>query len=147
MNYIFYFKNDKEASLFVERAHEIASKYGRVTISDLYDLSGRQSFYANNSISWSVYSVSNNVYIEYNSDLKCYIVTFPEPYFNKVDNNKTETFITHKSYVTKKQSETSSEPINITICMDLLEDPLKTVHQILDMANEIKDRPIFITIS
>lgn len=147
MNYDFYFKNDKEASLFVERAREIASEYGRVTLSDLYDLSGRPSFYAHNSVSWSVYSVKNNVYVKYNSDLKCYIVTFPEPYFIKVNNNKAETSITPKSYVVKKESETSSEPLNITICMDLLEDPLETVHQILNMANEIKDRPVFITIS
>ena len=147
MNYDFHFKYEKEASLFVEQAREIAKEYGRVTLSDLYDLSGGPSCYAHNQISWSVYSIKNNVYVKYNNDLECYIVSFPEPYFNKVDNNKTKTFITHKSYVTKKQSETSSEPINITICMDLLEDPLKTVHQILDMANKIKDRQVFITIS
>lgn len=147
MNYDFYFKYEKEASLFVEQASEIAKEYGRVTLSDLYDLSGGPSCYAHYEISWSVYSIKNNVYVKYNSDLKCYIVTFPEPYFNKVDHNKVETTTTPKSYVTKKESETSSKPLNITICMDLLEDPLETVHQILDMANEIKDRPIFITIS
>lgn len=138
MNYNFYFRNDKEASLFVERAREIANEYGRVTLSDLYDLSGHSSFYVHNKISWSVYSVKNNVYVKYNSDLKCYIVSFPEPFFEE---NKP------KSHIAKKELVNSSEPINVTINMDLLEDPLETVHQILDMANEIKDRPVFITIS
>lgn len=147
MNYDFYFKYEKEASLFVERAREIAKEYGRVTLSDLYDLSGGPSCYVHSKISWSVYSIKNNVYVKYNSDLECYIVSFPDPYFNKVDNNKVETTATPKSYVVKKESETSSEPLNITICMDLLEDPLKVIHEVFDMTNKIKDRQVFITIS
>ena len=147
MNYDFYFKYEKEASLFVERAREIAKEYGRVTLSDLYDLSGVQNCYAHSKISWSVYSIKNNVYVKYDSDLECYIVSFPEPYFNKVNNNKVETTATSKSYVAKKESETSSEPLNITICMDLLENPLEVVHEVFDMTNKIKDRPVFITIS
>ena len=147
MNYDFYFKYEKEASLFVEQAREIAKEYGRVTLSDLYDLSGGPSCYEHSKISWSVYSIKNNVYVKYDSDLECYIVSFPEPYFNKVDNNKVETTMTPKSYIVKKKSETSSEPINITICMDSLEDPFEVVHEIFDMTNKIKDRPIFITIS
>ena len=147
MNYDFHFKYEKEASLFVEQACEIAKEYGRVTLSDLYDLSGGPSCYEHSKISWSVYSIKNNVYVKYNSDLECYIVSFPEPYFNKVDNNKVETTATSKSYVAKKESETSSEPLNITICMDLLEDPLEVVNQIFDMTNKIKNRPVFITIS
>ena len=147
MNYDFYFKYEKEASLFVEQAREIAKEYGRVTLSDLYDLSGCPTCYVHSKISWSVYSIKNNVYVKYNNDLECYIVSFPEPYFNKVDNNKVETTTTPKSYVVKKKSETSSEPLNITICMDLLEDPFEVVHEIFDMTNKIKDRPVFITIS
>ena len=147
MNYDFYFKYEKEASLFVERAREIAKEYGSATLSDLYDLRGGPSCYANSKISWSVYSIKNNVYVKYNNDLECYIVSFPEPYFNKVDNKKGETTTTPKSYVVKKKSETSSEPLNITICMDLLEDPFEVVHEIFDMTNKIKDRPAFITIS
>ena len=138
MNYDFHFKYEKEASLFVEQAREIAKEYGRVTLSDLYDLSGGQSCYTYSKISWSFYSIKNNVYIKYNSDLKCYTVSFPEPFFEE---NKP------KSHIAKKEFANSSEPIQVTINMDLLEDPLETVHQILDMANEIKDRPVFITIS
>ena len=147
MNYDFYFKHEKEASLFVEQAREIAKEYGRVALSDLYDLSGCSSCYAHSKISWSIYSITNHVYVKYDSDLECYIVSFPEPYVNKVDNNKVETTTTPKSYVVKKKSEISSEPLNITICMDLLEDPFEVVHEIFDMANKVKDRPVFITIS
>ena len=139
MNYNFYFKNDKEASLFIERAREIAKEYGMVTLSDLYELIGIKSDYLCNKISWSIHSINYNLYIEYNSDLKCYMVSFPKPFFEE---NKS------KSYINKKKMVSSSEPINITIsCMDLLSDPLEAIHQIFDMANQIKNRPVFITIS
>lgn len=138
MNYNFYFKNNKEASLFIERAREIAKEYGMVTLSDLYELIGIKSDYLCNKISWSIHSINYNLYIEYNSDLKCYMVSFPKPFFEE---NKS------KSYINKKKMVSSSEPINITINMDLLEDPFEVIHQIFDIANKIKDRPIFITIS
>ena len=138
MNYDFHFKYEKEASLFVEQAREIAKEYGRVTLIDLYDLSGCPSCYAHSKISWSIYSIKNNVYVKYNSDLECYIVSFPEPFF---EGNKS------KSHISKKEFANSSEPIQVTISMDLLEDPFGTVQQILDMANKIKDRQVFITIS
>ena len=138
MNYIFYFKNDKEASLFIEQAREIAKEYGMVTLSDLYDLIGIKSDYLCNKISWSIHSINYNLHVEYNSDLKCYMVSFPKPFFEE---NKS------KSYINKKKMVSSSEPINVTINMDLLEDPFEVIHQIFGMANKIKDRPVFITIS
>ena len=138
MNYNFYFKNDKEASLFIERAREIAKEYGMVTLSDLYELIGIKSDYLCNKIRWSIYSINYNLYIEYNSDLKCYMVSFPKPFFEE---NKS------KSYINKKKMVSSSEPINVTINMDLLEDPFEVIHQIFDMTNKIKDRPVFISIS
>lgn len=138
MNYIFYFKNDKEASLFIERAREIAKEYGSVTLSDLYELIGIKSNYLCNKISWSIHSINYNLHVEYNSDLKCYMVSFPKPFFEE---NKS------KSYINKKKMVSSSEPINVTINMDLLEDPFEVIHQIFDMTNKIKDRPVFITIS
>lgn len=147
MNYNFYFKDEKDTLYFVHRALEIAKQYGRVTLSDLYDLNGAQGFYAYNKIGWTASSISNEVYTNFNSYLKCYVVLFPKPDFNKVDYNKGETFTTPKSYVIKRESETSSEPLNITICMDLFESHLDVAHQIFNMTNKIKDRPVFITIS
>ena len=103
MNYNFYFKNDKEASLFIERAHEIAKEYGMVTLSDLYDLIEIKSDYLCNKISWPIHSINYNLHVEYNSDLKCYMVSFPKPFFEE---NKS------KSYINKKKMVSSSEPIN-----------------------------------
>lgn len=147
MDYNFYFENEKEALCFIDRALEIAKEYECVTLSDLYDLNGIHSDYRCNKIGWSVRSISNKVYADFNSDLECYVVSFPQPVFNENKHNKGDSFVSTKSYVTKKESETSSKPLNITICMDLLEDPLEVVHEVFDMANKIKDRQVFITIS
>lgn len=52
-----------------------------------------------------------------------------------------------KSYVVRKESATSSEPINITILVDSLKDPKAVTREVFDIAKQIKDRPVFITIS
>lgn len=148
MDYNFYFENEKEALCFIDRALEIAKEYERVTLSDLYDLNGIHSDYRCNKIGWSVRSISNKVYADFNSDLECYVVSFPQPVFNENKHNKGDSFVATKSYVTKKELVNSSEPINITIsCMDLLSDPLEAIREVFDMANQIKNRPVFITIS
>ena len=133
MNYNFYFKTEKDASYFINQALEIAKAYGSVRLSDLHDIRGGLADYTYNKIGWAASSIINRVYTKIDSVLERYIVTFPEPDFNENNPNK-------------KEPTTSPEPLSITICMDVLEDPWTVVHEVYDLAKKIKDRPVFITI-
>ena len=55
--------------------------------------------------------------------------------------------MTPEEFAVRKESATSSEPINITILVDSLKDPKAVTREVFDIAKQIKDRPVFITIS
>lgn len=148
MGYNFHFDTEKDASYFVDHALDIAKNYGKVTLCDLYDINGRWPVdYTSTKIGWTLGSINTRVYTKFDSALKHYIVTFPEPDFNVNKPNKNKSCITPTSCIVKKESKTSPEPLNITICMDVLEDPCAVFHEVFDLAKKIKDRPVFITIS
>ena len=145
MHYSFYFYTDEDVTDFVNRANQIAIDYNYVTLADLNDLRGENSNYTDNFIRWSLDSITKDVYFYYDTFDKKYVVSFPEPDFMK--NTPIDTTKRTKSYVVRKESATSSEPINITILVDSLKDPKAVTREVLDIAKQIKDRPVFITIS
>lgn len=145
MDYSFYFSTDEDATYFVNCANQIAIDYNYVTLADLNDLRGENSNYTDNFIRWSLDSITKDVYFYYDTFDKKYVVSFPEP--DSMKNKPTDTTKRTKSYVVRKESATSSEPINITILVDSLKDPKAVTREVFDIAKQIKDRPVFITIS
>ena len=145
MHYSFYFYTDEDVTDFVNRANQIAIDYNHVTLADLNDLRGENSNYTDNFIRWSLDSITKDVYFYYATFDKKYVVIFPEP--DSMTNKPIDTTKRTKSYVVRKESATSSEPINITILVDSLKDPKAVTREVFDIAKQIKDRPVFITIS
>lgn len=145
MYYSFYFSTDEDAIYFVNSANQIAVDYNYVTLADLKDLRGENSNYTDNLIRWSLDSITKEVYIYYDTFIKKYVVSFPEP--DSMKNKPIDTTKRTKSYVVRKESATSSEPINITILVDSLKDPKAITREVFGIAKQIKDRPVFITIS
>lgn len=143
--YSFDFPTDEDATYFVNSANQIAIDYGYVTLADLNDLRGEDSNYTDNIIRWALDSIIKEVYIYYDRFIERYVVRFPEPYSMK--NKPIDSTKSPKSYVVRKETETYSEPINITIFVDSLKDPKAVAHEVFDIAKQIKDRPVFITIS
>ena len=145
MHYSFYFYTDEDVTDFVNRANQIAINYNYVTLADLNDLRGENSNYTDNFIRWSLDSITKDVCFYYDTFDKKYVVIFPEP--DSMKNKPIDTTKRTKSYVVRKESATSSEPINITIFVDSLKDPKAVAREVFDIAKQIKDHPVFITIS
>lgn len=145
MYYSFYFSTYEDATYFVNGANQIAVDYNYVTLADLNDLRGENSNYTDNLIRWYLDSITKEVYIYYDTFIKTYVVSFPEP--DSMKNKPIDTTKRTKSYVVRKESATSSEPVNITILVDSLKDPKAVTREVFDIAKQIKDRPVFITIS
>ena len=145
MDYSFYFYTDEDVTDFVNRANQIAIDYNYVTLADLNDLRGENSNYTDNLIRWSLDSIAKDVCFYYDTFDKKYVVSFPEP--DSMKNKPIDTTKRTKSYVVRKESATSSEPISITILVDSLKDPKAVTREVFDIAKQIKDRPVFITIS
>ena len=121
MYYSFYFSTYEDVTYFVNRANQIAVDYNYVTLADLNDLRGENSNYTDNLIRWYLDSITKEVYIYYDTFIEMYVVIFPEP--DSMKNKPIDTTKRTKSYVVRKESATSSEPINITILVDSLKDP------------------------
>ena len=145
MYYSFYFSTYEDVTYFVNRANQIAVDYNYVTLADLNDLRGENSNYTDNLIRWYLDSITKEVYIYYDTFIEMYVVNFPEP--DSMKNKPIDTTKRTKSYVVRKESATSSEPINITILVDSLKDPKSVTREVFDIAKQIKDHPVFITIS
>ena len=145
MDYSFYFYTDEDVTDFVNRANQIAIDYNYVTLADLNDLRGENSNYTDNLIRWSLDSIAKDVCFYYDTFDQKYVVSFPEP--DSMKNKPIDTTKRTKSYVVRKESATSSEPISITILVDSLKDPKAVTREVFDIAKQIKDRPVFITIS
>ena len=145
MYHSFYFSTYEDATYVINSANQIAVDYNYVTLADLKDLRGENSNYTDNCIRWSLDSITKEVYIYYDTFIEMYVVIFPEP--DSMKNKTIDTTKRTKSYVVRKESATSSEPINITILVDSLKDPKAVTREVFDIAKQIKDRPVFITIS
>lgn len=147
MDYTFHFKTEKDAFNFIEMAFEIAKEYGDVTLSDVYDLIGLNSDYGDSFVGWTMSSINNKVYVSFNRIFKEYVVTFPDPDVDKSNTNKNKTYGITKSHIVKKESVASPEPLNICVNTEEMKDSCKMLSGVLEMVKQIKDRPVFITIS
>lgn len=165
MDYKFYFNNAKDSKYFYERAYEIAKKYGTVRLSDLCDLIGVPCNYLANEVIWTEDSVSDAQYNFDDCSMDEYCMRFPEPdqypaqmrgpykFYSHPDsrsnpagkrNQRQSGFHFPRSTVVPKKTP---ESLNITIIMDPSKDPYSTIREVIQQANEIKERPVFITIS
>lgn len=138
MNYEFYFNTHEDAMYFIDRAQEIAKDYGKVSLADLCVLAGdnKYDWWAAN-VYWTYNMTVFDMNYVYVADKGTYRITMPVPkdyYHNS----------TPRSTVKPKNTP---EPLNITILMDPSKDPYTTIREVIQQANEIKDRPVFITIS
>ena len=147
MEYTFYFDTEKDAFNFIGNAQEIAKAYGTVSLSDLSDLYGYESNYSDNFVCWTEASINNTVYVSFNRIFKEYVVTFPDPDVDKSNANKNKTYGITKSHIVKKESVASPEPLNICVDTEEMKDSCKMLSGVLEMVKQIKDRPVFITIS
>lgn len=143
MNYKFYFKNIVDADEFQNRVVDIANKYGEVTLSDLYDLTEeRLANYLANKYVWDKDTILHDVYLVYDANNHAYCVEFPEP-----DHYPNIKSVTPRSSVCDKKTSQSSEPLNITILTNDIENIDEVINKVIERANQIKDRPVFVTIS
>lgn len=141
MGYKFYFDNVKDAGDFYSNTLDLAIGYGKVSLADLYELMGISSNWRDTKTAWSEHAILDNVHVHPSSlPGKQYYVELPEPTEKYPCKAKSR-------YTPANENTTTSEPLNITICMDPSKDPYTTVREVIRQANEIKDRPVFITIN
>lgn len=147
MGYKFYFDNNYDRNHFTDRVCEIANMYGCVTLQDLYDLLGEKADYLDREYIWLEDTILLNI-CSGRDGVGRYYVTFPEP-----DQYPATTRKSYKDYYhnttprSAVKPKNTPEPLNITILMDPSKDPYTTIREVIRQANEIKDRPVFITIS
>lgn len=147
MDYKFYFDNTEDAEYFCNRVSEIAKDYDTVRLSDLYDLVGEPCNYLASKVIWTKDSIVLNIH--YDCDIiGRYYVKFPEP-----DQYLASTRKSYKDYyhATSPRStvkpKNTPEPLNITLTIDPSKDSYITIREVIQQANEIKGRPVFITIN
>ena len=143
MNYKFYFKDSYDAEYFYNRVVEMAKNYGKVRLSDLYDLTGKGRInYLTSKYIWTKDTILFDVILEFDIELSRYYVEFPEP-----DHYPDVASVTPHSSVCARKTSQSAEPINITILTENIENANEIINKVIERANQIKDRPVFITIS
>lgn len=131
-----FFETVRDAKIFYDSAAEIACKYDYVTLEDLYDLYGWASaspleLLAKRSIKWDFKSIDpHNV-----SDYVSIIPAFDHPTGYYVVFYECESC----------EGQATPEPINVTINIPNLTRGI--IVDLMQQANEIKDRPVFITIT
>lgn len=148
MEYSFCFNTREDAMNFYDRAYDIATDYGTVRLSDLRDLKGTSSDYLDNKIIWRRDSFLSGVRYELHGDVWCVVFSEPDQYpaSDKVTYKHCECRTTWRNTGKSKKTPTP-EPFNITVNMDPSKDPNTTIREVIQQANEIKDRPVFITIN
>ena len=140
MNYKFYFKNIEDADYFQDRVIELAKEYGKVRLSDIYDLTGETYNNLSKEYFWRKDTILFDVYGAF--DGYAYYVEFPEP-----DHYPDIKSVAPRSSVCYKKTSQSAEPLNITILTNDIKNIDEVINKVIERANQIKDRPIFITIS
>lgn len=138
-NNVFTFATFSEAQEFVNYVCLILAKYERITLADLYDYAYRADRnYLENKVVWlkeTLLSPENMIRPRYDELKYWWYVKFPEP-----DQYPASAWC---NTCNCKQTPTP-EPLNITI--DLTNITRAQVSDLIQQANEIKDRPVFITI-
>ena len=142
MKYKFYFKNFADANCFYNDVHELAKEYGKVYLSDIYDLTGKTYSILSKECFWRKDKILFDVNIEFDSNNYSYYVEFPEP-----DHYPDIKSVTPRSSVCTKKTSQTSEPININILTENIENANEIINKVIERANQIKDRPVFVTIS
>lgn len=138
MGYKFYFDTIEDANIFSYRVQEIANDYGMVCLADLYDLVGQPTCWKDNKIRWYGNVIQHTTLAFPTPVTDSYCVEFPTP----IDENSRNPLST----INHNQTPTP-KPLNISILMDSIKDPHTTIREVIRQANEIKDRPVFITIN
>lgn len=125
MSHMFHFNKVKDASVFYDNVRDLVIEYGHVSLADLQDLAGLDSMFKDTKIVWFGTDILRNcrIYPTLSGD---YCVDFPDP-CNAVAPKKTP------------------EPLNITVNVPNI--TRAQIWDIVQQANEIKDRPVFITIN
>lgn len=149
-NNIFTFSKVSEAQKFINYVNRILSNYQRVTLADLYDYAYNASYdYKANQVVWleeTLTSRENTICPVYDSYKNWWCVKFPEPDQYPACEPTYHNYAHHDG-VKPKQTPTP-EPFNITINIpDITRTTVWYITDIIKQANEIKDRPVFITIN
>ena len=153
-NNVFTFGTAKDANHFVNYVYKILGRFESVTLADLYDYAYHEPYdFTANRVVWTDETLNSKegaIYPMYDSYKDWWFVKFPEPdqypASSKVSYKDYRRATTPHSIVYTKQTPTP-EPLNITILMDPGKDPYTTIREVIRQANEIKDRPVFITIN
>lgn len=125
MSYKFHFNKAKDASVFYDNVRDFVIEYDYISLADLRDLAGLGSTFKDDKIVWFGTDILRNCRI-YPTISDDYRVEFPDPC----------------STVAPKKTP---EPLNITVNMPNI--TRAQIWDIVQQANEIKDRPVFITIN
>lgn len=148
--YKFYFYTEDDAVYFKNRALEIAKDYEAINLTDLLELVGTQAEYQDNKVIWSKESIQHDIIYALDRNCRMWFVEFPEPDYYGGRSKESYYYwrqgMTPRTTVKPKET-TTPEPFNITIIMDPSKDPYTTIREVIRQANEIKDRPVFITIN
>ena len=120
-----------------DRVKELINLYHYATVTDVKDLSGITGSYKDNGLRWykeDIRKINIEVHGIRNGKL-LYKIKFPSPKGNSLDEKEPEQTVI-----------STSEPLNITIHIDDLDDPDDTLAEVFKYVHTIKDRPIFISI-
>ena len=133
----------EKAKEILVKLYEIAEMYGAVSVRDLYDICNLTSTYADSKKYW------------YGSTIKdAYMVQVKEGYRIHTPSYVDENDPSHEQYYTKvydrtydkPDSETSAEPLNVTIHTNEVDDADATLAEMFKYIHTIKDRMVNLTI-
>ena len=142
MKYKFYFKNFADANYFYNDVYELVKEYGKVCLSDIYELTGETYNILSKEYFWRKDKILFDVNIEFDAINHDYYVEFPEP-----DHYPDVASVTPRSSACTKKTSQTAEPININILTENIENANEIINKVIERANQIKDRPVFVTIS
>lgn len=141
-NNIFAFSKVSEAQKFINYVEQILSDYHHVTLADLYDYAYHEPYdYTAHKVVWTdeaLKSKEGAICPRYDSYKDWWYVKFPEPDQYPAYETKYHNFI-------KPKQTPTPEPLNITINMPNI--TRAQIWDIIKQANEIKERPVFVTIN
>lgn len=157
-NRYFACENFEEADKALEYLHCIAEEYGWATVADVCDILGVPSTYADNNIGWTHDALANariDCHASFLREDRKYVIVMPEPDWFKKDEPKEDKktkYCTDDSCEgcemydicnSPDEEDYTSEPFNVTIPLDKY---LECPDIITDIAENVTNRPVFITI-
>lgn len=161
-NRYFACKNFEEADKALEYLRCIAEKYGIATVSDVHDILGTLSTYADNSIGWTHDALADariDCHSSFLRENRKYVIVMPEhDWFKKnepKEDKKTKCCtddsckscdmydICNHTDEHEDDEDYTSEPFSVTIPLDKY---LECPDIVTDIAENVTNRPVFITI-